>query len=47
MFVCVSIKADGKVLVPFHGINLKEDMTIADLLSKVQDGFFGEQYISG
>ena len=45
MFVCISVKADHKVIIPFHGITLKGDLeylTVTNLLVDIQDGKYGK-----
>ena len=44
MFLCISCKSSLRVLIPFQGFELKEDITVSQLLSRIQNRELGENF---
>ena len=44
MFLCVSVRSGSRVVLPFQGIELGEELTVGQLLSKIQSREIGEKF---
>lgn len=45
MFICLEVRTNSRTAVPFRGIELKDEITVSQLMTKIQNREFGKKFM--